>query len=112
MPTNQGIQPWMYDACRATVRSGLHILTLRLNPRRYNNWCDNQLLFAAHLMMMQAQLNSNESGIEQEYAGLDSLLDGAENALENAPSRALVDEMGLAILRNVRQNVGNAIPSS
>lgn len=63
-------------------------------------------------MMMQAQLNSNESGIEQEYAGLDSLLDGAENALENAPSRALVDEMGLAILRNVRQNVGNAIPSS
>lgn len=111
MANHQGIQPWMQDACHASVQNAINILASRIATRRYNNWCDNQLLLAAHLMTMQAQMKPETSGLSHEIGDMESLLDMAERALDIHPARTLVDLRSVEILRNVRQNVRNTIQS-
>ena len=105
MAAHGGVQPWMQDACHMSVKSAVVLLELRNARRRYNNWCDNQLLLAAYLMTLQAQLKPETSGLHRQFGDVNGLLYAAETALELNPMAASVDQWSLEILRNVRQNV-------
>ncbi len=110
MSTHQGIQPWVLDACQMSVKSALMILSCSSNGRPHRNWVDTQLLLAAYLMTIQAQLKPENSGLEREIGNVDAILDRAEEALGTS-NDATVTRWTLEIMRNVRRNVAAALPN-
>lgn len=104
---HQGIQPWILDSCQMSVKSALMILSYSSDAQQHRNWLDTQLLLAAHLMTMQAQMRPKTSGLEQEIGNADALLNGVERTLETTRD-ATVSRWTLEIMRNVRRNVAAA----
>ncbi|KAH7129233.1 hypothetical protein EDB81DRAFT_808912 [Dactylonectria macrodidyma] len=105
-------EPWILESCRDCIENAALIIHFTYglwesgNTERlpYHNWIDIQLLFAAHLVLLQVKSVTSLFPIFRNIGNLDELLNRAELMLEASPVKSLKIDMSLAILRNERQN--------
>ncbi|KAK5453329.1 hypothetical protein LTS15_006514 [Exophiala xenobiotica] len=103
--------PWVYESCYNCLQNAIMIVLLHTQRPRmsttdgFQNWCNLQHLIAAFAILVQVQSSPDMSILLRNGVDINTLLDEAEEVLEQGMNRPANIRETLHILRNIRQNL-------
>jgi hypothetical protein len=109
--TQSDREPWVLESCRNCIESAALMAHLSAgNPGDIAlpiSWLEAEMLFAAHLVILQAKSFEGLAPVFDTVGDAEILLDLIEATFETGARRSSKIRRGLEILRNVRQNLPN-----
>ncbi|KAK5305153.1 hypothetical protein LTR99_004219 [Exophiala xenobiotica] len=103
--------PWVYESCYNCLQNAIMIVLLHTQRPRMSttdgiqNWCNLQHLIAAFAILVQVQSSPDMSILIRNGVDINTLLDEAEEVLEQGMNRPANIRETLHILRNIRQKL-------